>query len=493
MSPEAYLRVVSFYADSLGGVRWSPDEDALEYPDGKTFAFKAELAQLIEGFASGRRLIAFCNLVHLLSFLRSGDQTIPEEVARLQKAFARAGRSLRNAGAFFAVLCRDLPDSPGSPDARTICDWLRNPSTANRSYLVSFQSDYAEYPPIGPWVFEHHVLDALRGYTDEELRSWLRHGRGPMGGAGEAAARQLSPPRRTLTGVLAYLLDRPRLAGARAFIQQLASALTLPRRRLAPHEPPMGGYADVTTHGQVSQLLPSQLALDEWDFLRRFADRELLYFRREEPHTQVRQGLVVLLDQGVRTWGDVRLVLSAAVLALGKQAVQGGRPFLLATTSGSGELVDPLQVDDETLGRLLEASDLSPGPGQALERVLEQPVPGTRDVVLLTHARSLGSEDVSGAGRRVAAGVRLFAVGMDEAGRMLLAEMKHGIPVTLGQFRIDVTPAVEPPPPSRWTPRRKSPYPGAATSSGLGFHFASGFSAGWATASLILIAKGSGY
>ena len=54
----------------------------------------------------------------------------------------------------------------------------------------------------------------------------------------------------------------------------------------------MGGYADVTTNGPPDRLLPSQFALDEWDFLRRYADHELLYFRREEPHTRTRHELV---------------------------------------------------------------------------------------------------------------------------------------------------------------------------------------------------------
>ena len=106
----------------------------------------------------------------------------------------------------------------------------------------------------------------------------------------------------------------------------------------------------MTTHGQVDQLLPSQFALDEWDFLRRYVDRELLYFRREEPHTRPRHELIVLLDQGVRTWGDVRLVLGAAVLALGRQAERGRLPFRIATTSTEGKTLDPLAADPEALG-----------------------------------------------------------------------------------------------------------------------------------------------
>src|SRR5262249_4379133 len=273
-------------------------------------------------------------------------------------------------------------------------------------------------------------------------KEWFRHGRGPVKDAGEELAHALPPPR-TLAGALAELLQRPRLAGARAFVAQLVSALTLPPRRLQHEELPMGGYADVTTHGHVDQLLPSQFALDEWDFFRRFAENELLYFRREEPHAQTRRELVVLLDQGVRTWGDVRLVLSAAVLALGKQAARSSLPFSLATTGAGGEPVDPLELAADELGELVEASDLTPNPGRALERVLEQPAPGVRDVVLLTHPRNLAEADVAAAARGVTGGARLFAVVMDAAGNVDLAELKRGVPVGIRQFRIDFTQSVE--------------------------------------------------
>src|SRR5262249_18918646 len=189
---------------------------------------------------------------------------------------------------------------------------------------------------------------------------------------------------RSRRGALAARRARRRLAGARRSVARLAGALALPRRRLDHHELPLGGYADVTTKGHVDQLLPSQFALDEWDFFRRFAERELLYFRREEPHAPVRQQLVVLLDQGGRTWGGgrrrggrhwgrVRLVLAAAVMALGRQAAARGVPFLVATTAGDGHLLDPLKEAGDALGERLEASDLTPHPGPALERVLEQP------------------------------------------------------------------------------------------------------------------------
>jgi hypothetical protein len=238
-------------------------------------------------------------------------------------------------------------------------------------------------------------------------------------------------------------------------VAQLVSALTLPPRRRADRELPLGGYSDVTTRGHPEQILLSQFALDELEFVRRHAENELLHYRREEPHTRTREELVVLLDQGVRCWGPVRLVLAAAVLALGQLAQQRRLPFRVAVGSASGEAVDPLTFDGEDLAELLAASDLSAHPALALERVLEEPPacgPGTtgaRDVVLLTHPRNLLEPDVSAASLRAGAAVRLFALAVDGQGAAEFSEVRHGSPVALSRFHIDLdrqAPAPERPP-----------------------------------------------
>ena len=42
-----------------------------------------------------------------------------------------------------------------------------------------------EQPPMTPEAFEDHVLRQLDAYGPEDLRHWLRHGRGPIKEAGE--------------------------------------------------------------------------------------------------------------------------------------------------------------------------------------------------------------------------------------------------------------------------------------------------------------------
>ena len=355
-----------------------------------------------------------------------------------------------------------------------------------------------EVPPINSRDFEQLASDALAKLTDEELASWLKFGRAPLRRAGEDLARERPTPRNMGPLVNALLL-RPRLAGAEPYLAQMVTALSLPPRRGLPEQLPLGGYSEVSNRGGIDRILPSQHALDDLEFMRRFSEHELLYFRREEPPANRRYELVIVLDQGVRCWGDVRLVLTAAALALTRlgerrkmsvQLICGSRPDQLFDVGASFQacpIIPPgtasssrvLQteklgsssprtdvgasfqacpiippetasssrmVQSDKLGSssprcdvadALEASDFSRNPGLALESALEWPAAAPRDVLLLTHPLNIEEDDVRNAARRLTAPHRLFALTMNGKGDAELVELRRGLPVRLRSFHVD--------------------------------------------------------
>jgi hypothetical protein len=436
-----YWRIPDDYVRDIGGVRWDDGGEALYcIAERSTLAFAHEVRTFLEGFLLHRPVIHFGCVILLLDALRqSGRPDGPSDWRRLGMASRRTVRGYRNAGAFCAILSYGVPSVPDAPTAEDLWEQM---DLQTMHLIWSFSFPRAEAPPLSPAEFRDVIGSALARYSDDEIEHWLQHGSGPLKSRGTEVARELlavKPP--SLESVLAELLQRPRLAGALPFVPQITGALCLPPRRLAPNELPQGGYADVTTRGQLEHLLPSQFALEDLEFLRRFAEKELLYFRREEPQAPVREELIVLLDQGVRTWGPVRLLLAATLFALGRAAAGRKRDFRLAATGGQGTPHDPLTEDKEALAGLLEAADLSANPGLALERVLEEPMIGLRDVVLLTQPRNLAEPDVTAAARRALAPTRLFAVAADEHGAVEISEVKHGVPIKLSRFRVDMTPA----------------------------------------------------
>src|SRR5262245_51586668 len=91
-----YLRIPEGYAAALGGLRWAPDGDAVEQPDGGTFALPVEIISFLEGFCSQKPLAHFAHALHLLHLLRHGDwPTYRQEFGLLHRAYREAGSPSR--------------------------------------------------------------------------------------------------------------------------------------------------------------------------------------------------------------------------------------------------------------------------------------------------------------------------------------------------------------------------------------------------------------
>ncbi len=437
-----YLRIPAEYGRTLGGLRWSADGEAVEYHDGSTFALDGEIVSFLEGFAQQRSFPNFGLVLHLLGLLRNhrGWQFLEsfEPLSRLHQMFRETKQVYRNAGVFCAVLCQDIPSAPDPPSSWQV--WrrviLRSFSTA-QEFLPRRQP--GEEPPLTPADLVKYLGVRLREYDDEEIRHWLRFARGPVKEPAQRLAEAVEIERpKTLQGILSQLAREDRLAGAIPFVAQMVSALSLPPRRMGVPELPLGGYSDVSTRGQPEHILPSQFALDDLEFVRRHAERELLYYRREEPQAQTREELVLLLDQGVRTWGTVRLVLAAALLALGQLADRRRMPLWVASTSGGGVLHDPLKLSAQDLAELVQVSDLSSNPALALERTLQEDSDQPRDIVLLTHPYNLDEPDLAAAARRLRPECRLFALTVDAHGQAQLSELRGGVPLRVSRFQVDL-------------------------------------------------------
>jgi hypothetical protein len=450
-----YLQIPAAYCRSFGGLRWAQRGEAVEFLDGpdagRTFAFAAEIGQFLEGLlVSGRLCPAFGSALHLLYLIglgrRAEGRSPSPRLERLARGFREQGSPLRNAGALCAWACGAMPgvaEPPALPDLLELLNgggWI--PQMVLSHPMLGAQ-DYAEQPPLRPSELEDLLADGLERLSDEAIRHWLKFGRGPVLG-GNALLVPL--PQRGRAGSLADLEERPRLAGVTRLVERLEGALSLPPRRLEVTGLQADGYWDLTTRGSPEQILPMQFALEGEEFLRRFAERELLYFHRETPSRPAAQELVLLLDQGVRTWGDVRLVLAGAAMAMARQAARHRLAIRLVTTRDGVEAVDPAALDSDSLGDLLEASDLSPNPARPLARLLRDDAGPPRDIVLLTHPRSLAEPDVAAAACLPAdgEGTRIFAVTVAGGGEIELAELRRGRPVSLGRCRVELTDATAP-------------------------------------------------
>jgi hypothetical protein len=454
-----YLQIPARYCRSFGGLRWAQYGEAIEFLDGPaaghTFAFAAEIDAFVEGLAdSDRALPAFGFVLHLLYLVGLGDRAarhgegVTPCIERIAAPFRALGCPLRNAGALCGFLSHGAPSAADSPGLAELHEIMSGGSWVPQmvlSHPLLGAMDQAEEPGIDSEAFQEMIHQAAERQSDSEIRHWLRHG------CATADSQREGPipfHPRNLGESLAEFERRPRLAGIGRLITRLEGLISLPPRRLTWSDWQDGGYADVTTRGAPEQILPIQFALESHEFLRRFAEKELLYFHREEPRQSTTEEIVLLLDQGARTWGDVRLALTGSAIALARRAQDRKIPIKLATTANDGEAVDPARLEPQKLSELLESSDLSPNPGQALARLLAVSARIRRDLVLLTHPRSAADPGVLDVARNWDGDdlTRLFAITVDTRGQLEVLEIKRGRPVVLGRSRISLA---DPDPPRK--------------------------------------------
>ncbi|HEX3151937.1 MAG TPA: hypothetical protein VHR66_27945 [Gemmataceae bacterium] len=431
------------------GLRWSNNGEALETDTG-TWRFAPQVAAFLEGFAALRAVPHFAHVVECLALLSLDPPAacpIPDRFKTVAHSFRRLNSPARNAGALFGYLCSNVPPAVHVPagGGKSLAHWLTHSPSLG---FLHDHNDNVETPSLSAREFHERVASRLRPMSDYDVRHWLRHGVAPDSDAAEPLAEELERRPPTMAEFLdAAVKDRSRLGDAVPLVRHFVSALSLPPRKRTPPKLPIGGYADVTNRGDPSRLLPSQLALDPDDFVRRFAENELLFFRREDPHERRQEHLALVVDQGVLTWGPVRLALGAAVLAFARLSTRRKLSISVRFGSLATEKFTLPAGSAERFGEALEASDLSAHPGHVLSEEVFDPSAPERDIVLLTHPRVVMEPQVRRATKFLANGCRLFALTVTEEGQVELVHVRDGGAVPISRFRIDFKkPAPKPPP-----------------------------------------------
>jgi hypothetical protein len=413
--------------------------EALETDEG-TYRFARPIADFIEGFADVGPVPHFAHILECLQLLSMHPPAAcpdPERFKIVAATFRQLGGPMRNAGALFAHLCRSIPPAMHVPPGggKSLAHWLAH--SPSLGFLHPAGPGSLEVPALAAHAFHERVAARLRAMTDFEIRHWLRHGIAPQDLPAEQIAQQLDrKPPSMAEFIDAVVANRSRLESAVPLVSHFVSALTLPPRRQSLPELPVGGYADVASRGDPAQILPSQFALDADEFVRRFAENELLFYLREDPHEHTREQLSLVVDQGVLTWGPVRHALAAAVLAFGKLAERRKQPFTARLSSSPSVRFSVPEVEPKLFGQALEESNLAAHPGHALAEELLDPNAPDRDIVLLTHPRTLREPEIQRVTAVLAGNCRLFALTVTEEGDVELIQLReHGL-VPVSRFRV---------------------------------------------------------
>jgi hypothetical protein len=115
--------------------------------------------------------------------------------------------------------------------------------------------------------------------------------------------------------LLRQLANDPKTEGIARLTERLVAALHITMHTETAGDLPLGGYADISTRGDLDRLLLSELAYDDALLTARLVNNEALYLRREEPPDRVHRQRVILLDTTLLLWGVPRVFAVSAALA----------------------------------------------------------------------------------------------------------------------------------------------------------------------------------
>ena len=395
--------------------RWSIEGDAVKWKDDQTIAYAEELHRIFEKQTSNRTrgLPPFGAFLLLIAATRDCWDSTHRVWLRTQlTSVVDSHRILDNVEPLLDRVAA-LPKEDRYPHEANVALAELAFAAAQRTsvevadevlrLLSSGVGEINDEPIFGlgagvkkEITFDLHTLRiGLQNFDENNLRLLRKTGLEQLPEAEKAVELpdDLSPQE-----LIAELeTDRELYVLARA-ARQYFSVLSLPQPSFQVSDLEQGGVSDIANRGPLDRLLLSELAHDDLTLAVRVAVNEAMYLRRESPpsNTQIRR--MVVLDSGLRSWGQPRLLGTAMGLALVAKSDHHARqdqPTQTEVFSACGDSIQPVTLSNregivshlKTLRHELDLSDSLP----AIEQNLKD-AESACDLVLITNESTAHSE-----------------------------------------------------------------------------------------------------
>jgi hypothetical protein len=379
--------------------QWSADGEVVEFRAGGTIAYREELLLLLQYFTD-QGLPQLPSILYILYACLDAPDGIEKTAA---------GQILHTwtpiAGPRVIKLMQVIQGLPA--------EWR----TGARKGLL-LQEIFRDAKPVIPPEYTRAVLDEFRSgrlnariaepfatLTMQDINTKILHEaakRFPTTGSlliqlrtGLGTLPEEAPalvPELPADDLLRQLLSDPKTEGVARLTQRLVAALHITMHTEAAGDLPLGGYADISTRGDLDRLLLSELVYDDDMLTARLVNNEALYLRREEPPDSVHRQRVILLDTTLLLWGLPRVFAVSAALA----ATRNLPPHTIAhVVALGGETHTPLALSTrDGIVHALEQLDGALHCGAALENVIRRGgFDDNADYLLITDEEALQDPD----------------------------------------------------------------------------------------------------
>ncbi|HVJ67258.1 MAG TPA: hypothetical protein VM510_04700, partial [Caulifigura sp.] len=330
-------------ASDDGFWKWSENGEAVEIDDGATIAFRSQLSHLVAAFEPAG-LPPFELIIVTVAACRSPLTGWPQAFLRELSQLGTLRRSTGHWADFIDELTR-LPTLPTSirstmPGLQAIVKLAvegvrRTPENTSESVkqVLSSQEMVAEH--IAGLTISRSLSDRardlvqlgrnLRHVTEDNVRRLMTTGHVDLPRPIEPEEIVLPDPEPVVEPPTAAALTPVELlkelqrheqhATTVRLVKEIRAAIAIPRRIVPGDDLGLGGVSDLINRGELDRLLLSELAQDDDVLMIRVALREALFLRREAPPSPPADARALLVDQGLRLWGQPRFLAAAVMLA----------------------------------------------------------------------------------------------------------------------------------------------------------------------------------
>jgi hypothetical protein len=379
--------------------RWSADGEVVEFHTGDTIAYREELVLLLQYFTEQGLPPLPPLLLILYACLEAPNGIEKTEIGKILKGWTVAAgppivklmqviqglpaecRTGARKGLLLQEIFRDASPFIPTEYARAVLDEFRSGRLNAR---VLEQPLSARYEDINLRMLH----DASKRFpTTESLLLRLRTGLDILPEEAPGIIPELPPE-----DLLQQLLSDPKTEGVARLTQRLVAALHITMHTEAAGDLPLGGYADISTRGDLDRLLLSELAYDDDMLTARLVNNEALYLRREEPPDSVLRQRVIVLDTTLLLWGLPRVFAVSAALAATRNLPPHTTAHVVAL---GGETHTPLALSTrDGIIHALEQLDGALHCGAALENVIRRGgFDDNADYLLITDEEALQDPD----------------------------------------------------------------------------------------------------
>ncbi|GEM_PF-5872627 len=375
MDEALYLAESYFAAPGTHWWRWSKDGSFVELASGKSVSPQQQIFQLLQSLAPQGLPPLDLVILFLVALRQEVDELLAElsdfpETQAIVQEMQRLGCFREENSTSKQSACADFLfsklDQRGSPEeAKQIVERMRE---IDFRYLNS---------DVVARELKHEVLNKLKTLSSLSPEQAELHAESGFDALPEPEALDLDFAG-SLRGMLEEMAQEAEWAPLEELTRQALAALSLPKRLSESQSLPDGGYQDISNRGDLDRLLPGELAYDDELLLLRLSQGEALFLERERPPHQPAAREVLLLDNGIRMWGEPKMLSLASALAIGCQ-LEPGQHLRILRPAGEGLEPVHLQSRDGLTDYLYSTEAHLEFPAAAIQFVEEHP----EDTVML--------------------------------------------------------------------------------------------------------------